>query len=1267
MKKLFTIILLFISIKTFAQSPVIISQPYKFQKWVSVQDSLLSNQIIPSGDSSHTVVNTWYLKRYFQPKGTGMVYPGAGIALSNGTAWATPITDNSSNWNTAYSNTLSLQTHKADSLRLYGTVLPTYLLSSTAASTYQTLLGFTPENVANKATGFGTLNNILYPTTQAVANYITAFGYVPNIRTITINGTTQDLTINRVFTVATQSYNQFGTYYAAGSWTTGTLASNFINPGTGATVDGNGHIIIPAATIVDSPAVRRAIWLKTSQDLENWQYNLGIKTPIASSTTWGSGPSLFATRHIQHGFFFVVGNGTGTGAKTLRLYQQEQGVFTLLLQTTRQLTVGSSDYLMFNVKRTKNEIKCRVIDTNTHSTIDTTYTYNGNFFPFPPTIGSFGVYNIGSTTAEVDSISITSTEITNGQLAVIGDSNSQYGSATDVNNAWSERLGQYIQAYTIGAGGGEDCSDIIAKFWLYKKLKYSSAIIQIGFNDYQKGQTTAQILANDKIIDDTLSSYGYRVTWGSLYSTVQNMKPLNDSLKARYNPSGRFINTYDAGIPTGALDGGIHLTDLGNSIYLGQILQSVQFTSNNTIYNEYVQSKLPNGTNLQYLDGIHNLQTFPTGLPPSGSAGGDLTGTYPNPTLTTSGVVAGSYGDATHIPTIIFDAKGRAISASSTTITVPTGANPTASAGTAAVNGSAPTFMRSDAAPKIDSTQFATSALLSTYLPKASIVSSYVPYTGATTDVTLGSHQLTANILSTPTLYNGTTSTNTLTLKNYSGGVSYVFDQNGLTAGGGASSANTLFKAFATYTNSGSGVDYNSNMQIVNTSAATSSRYLGFSGGPVIAAANTQNYTNANGIGGGSFLLTSAVGATGTLTLGFGVISSIANLASGFTMTTADIYKANGITATGPITNAAAFHAIPMTTAANQLYFGVYALASQPTGNWGIYMGSAYNNYFGTGNSFFNSTSDNSSGAKVQINGLLSVKQKAASTAGADSLVTSINSTSGKLGVISPTYYFATPTGTKLQVVSGDGTLTSALTSNTFPGSNNAGTSIELKSFAVSQGVTVTNSANTYTIGLAGITPSSLNVSGSSTFQTGGTFVDADLFPLLFKYTTFHSDFTAAHFTANRVVTIPDATGTIDLNSNTATLTNKTLTSAQINTPKLNTSSTVGYVWTSSGTDGSGGWAAALSYVHTIFTPTTGGAVSLVNNQYNIINPSGALLALTVNLPSSPVNNDVVYIKFTQNVTTVTYANGTVVDGITAPTAGGLTVLTYDSGTTSWY
>lgn len=105
----------------------------------------------------------------------------------------------------------------------------------------------------------------------------------------------------------------------------------------------------------------------------------------------------------------------------------------------------------------------------------------------------------------------------------------------------------------------------------------------------------------------------------------------------------------------------------------------------------------------------------------------------------------------------------------------------------------------------------------------------------------------------------------------------------------------------------------------------------------------------------------------------------------------------------------------------------------------------------------------------------------------------------------------------------------------------------------------------------------------------------------------------------------------------------------------------------SQGIAGDGSLYTLNAKPHTIFTPTTGSTVTLTNNQYNIINPAGALLALTVTLPSSPANNDCVFIKFTQNVTTVTYSGGTVVDGITAPTAGGLTVLTYDSGTTSWY
>lgn len=174
------------------------------------------------------------------------------------------------------------------------TAASTYLTISNAASTYQPLLGFTAENVANKATSFATLNNTLYPTTQAVSNYVTGLGY------ITSSALTPYLTI----------VSAASTYQPIGSYLTGlTVGTTTIGSGTNTRILYNNAGVLGEYLVTGTGTT--AV-LSTSPT---------FTTSILTPTVTGINGALTFTNAVQSSgvvtsFEFTKPNNTGQTAST---------------------------------------------------------------------------------------------------------------------------------------------------------------------------------------------------------------------------------------------------------------------------------------------------------------------------------------------------------------------------------------------------------------------------------------------------------------------------------------------------------------------------------------------------------------------------------------------------------------------------------------------------------------------------------------------------------------------------------------------------------------------------------------------------------------------------------------------------------------------------------------------------------------------------------------------------------------------------------------
>ena len=252
---------------------------------------------------------------------------------------------------------------------------------------------------------------------------------------------------------------------------------------------------------------------------------------------------------------------------------------------------------------------------------------------------------------------------------------------------------------------------------------------------------------------------------------------------------------------------------------------TISSSGNTTIYgtlamNSQKITSLANGTASTDAAAFGQI---PTSLPPNGSAGGDLTGTYPNPTL--ASIVTGStVGSSTQIPVITYDAKGRITGTSTAT---PSGVSATQRTGSATANAGEYTIFTGSSTGTISLPSSPANGTINTVANYASVNITVSRSSTNTLTLEQGYSNITTG-QTTITLYGGYTATFV-----YESGVWY-YSGNSLTGTGATVLANA--PTFSGSVNFGGGLiaqngGPNVPLTILDSNNSGQNAYLNFNGG----------------------------------------------------------------------------------------------------------------------------------------------------------------------------------------------------------------------------------------------------------------------------------------------------------------------------------------------------------------------------------------------------------------------------------------------------
>lgn len=371
-----------------------------------------------------------------------------------------------------------------------------------------------------------------------------------------------------------------GSIYTANSWSG---LSDFTQTGgiTAAASGGKINLSAGAGTFTQT------LDLNWYTMLEKWKYSVRFKvTSAPGGTTYGVGVGI----HSTNGYGAVNALGRidltsgGSGGK---LFINGHTDNSQLAVSATALPIANNDTIVLTVERKVDSIiVCATNITQSNAKVRIGYKYDitASMTKQLPNTGRFAVFAFGGAQA-IDSIAITSSEIKNSTLLVIGDSKTQAYYADAFISRYASQLDAVYKSTVLHAGGYDRTTEWVTYLPEIKALAPKQVLLTNPSNDLRNSISSGTSHIQYQRVVDSLTSWGIDVFHAlSFYETAQDNSAWNTYITSTY-PANRIIDTWT---PTKNCTGcvaadGIHLTKKGNDTTYTTIKESYKiYTGSNS-------------------------------------------------------------------------------------------------------------------------------------------------------------------------------------------------------------------------------------------------------------------------------------------------------------------------------------------------------------------------------------------------------------------------------------------------------------------------------------------------------------------------------------------------------------------------------------------------------------------------------------------------------------------------------------------------------------